>query len=137
MRCPLCRWVAGTLPLKRLYIDLSLKSRGLSALDFDVYAAGEIQSHQSVDRLVGRLENIDKPIVGPELKMLHGLLVDVRTADDTEPSNVRRKWSRTCDTGSRALCRIRNLLGRLVDDSVIIGAEPDSYFDACHCLLFQ
>ena len=70
-------------------------------------------------------------------KVLHGLAsVNVRTSDDAEPANVRRQWRRACNTSSGSLSGVRDLLGRLVDDAVIVSAKPDSYFYSCHSVLF-
>ena len=113
-----------------------MKSGRLRALDFDVNATWEIKSHKRVNRLICRLKNIDEPVVGPKLKMLHGLLVDVRTSDDAEPANIRRQRCRASHASSCALCGIGDLLGRLVDDPMIVCAEPDSNFDSCHSVLF-
>src|SRR3546814_15938922 len=47
---------------------------------FDVHAGRKIQLHQRVDRLRRRLHNVKHSLVSPDLKLLAGLLVDVRTA---------------------------------------------------------
>lgn len=104
----------------------------LRALDFDVDATRKIESHQSVDRLVGRLKDVDETIVGSKLEVLHRLLVDVRSSDNAEASKVRRKRNWTRNSGAGALCRLRDLLGRLVDDPVIVCAKSNANFNACH-----
>ncbi len=107
----------------------------LRALDFDVDAAGEIETHQSVDRLVCWLENIDQAIVRSKLEVLHRLLVDVRASDNAEASEVRRKRNGTRYSGAGALCRLGDFLSRLVDDPVIVSAKSNANFNACHVLL--
>src|SRR5690349_5162357 len=51
----------------------------LGSLDLDVHAGRERQLVEGVDRLAGRLDDVDHPLVGPDLELLARLLVDVRT----------------------------------------------------------
>ena len=51
-----------------------------SELDLDVNASGELQAHQSLDRLVGRLQNVDQTLMGAGLKLLTAVLVLMNSA---------------------------------------------------------
>ena len=53
-----------------------------SELDLDVNASGELQAHQSLDRLVGRLQNVDQTLMGAGLKLLTAVLVLMNSAQD-------------------------------------------------------
>ena len=50
--------------------------RSDSDLDFDIDAGGQIQTHQHVDGLGIRIQNIDHPVVSADLEMFVGVLVD-------------------------------------------------------------
>ena len=59
-------------------------------LDFDIDAARKVEPHEGVDRLIVRLDDIDETVVGAKLEVLHRLLVNVRSSDDAEASEVSR-----------------------------------------------
>ena len=54
----------------------------ISNVDSDIDAGREIEFLEFVDRLGGRLEDVDEPLVRAGFELLHGLLVDVRGAVD-------------------------------------------------------
>ena len=103
----------------------------LGALDFDVDTTGQIQPHQGVDRLIGWLENVDEPIMGAKLEVLHRLLVDVRSTNDAETSDVRGKRNWAANSGACSLCCIGDLFSGLVNDPVIVCSKSNSYFHLC------
>ena len=49
-------------------------------LDLDVHASGELEAHQSLDRLVGRLQNVDQTLMSAALELLAAILVLVDSA---------------------------------------------------------
>jgi hypothetical protein len=49
-----------------------------SELDLDVDAGGEVELHQRVHRLRRRVDDVEEPLVRPDLELLAALLVDVR-----------------------------------------------------------
>ena len=53
-------------------------------LDLDVNAGGELQAHESLDRLVGRLQNVDQTLVRAGLELLTAVLVLVDSAQDRD-----------------------------------------------------
>jgi len=52
-----------------LDIALIVRVNGLK-LYFDIDAGGQIQFHQSIHRLLGRIQDIEEPFVGSNLKLL-------------------------------------------------------------------
>src|SRR3546814_2726189 len=67
---------------------------------FDVHAGRKIQLHQRVDRLRRRLNNVKHSLVSPDLKLLAGLLVDLRTAVHGKFFDPR--WQRNGTADQRA-----------------------------------
>src|SRR4029079_18398488 len=47
-------------------------------LDLDVHARRQLQAHQGIDRLVGRVDDVHEPLVGAQLELIAGVLVGVR-----------------------------------------------------------
>lgn len=115
-------------------VSNSLTKPDLDGLDFDVHAAGEVEPHESVDRLVGGLVDVQKSVVGAKLEVLHRLLVDVWTTNNAElaDSGWERDWAgNSC---ARSLRGVGDLLGRSVEDPVVISSKSNSNFHIC--LLF-
>jgi hypothetical protein len=63
----------------------------LLQLDFDVHASGQIQLHQRINRLVGRINDIHQTQMGTNLKLITGSLVDVRRTQNVETLLARRQ----------------------------------------------
>src|SRR5690242_6059326 len=99
----------------------------LSQLDLHIDTRGEIELHQSVNRLRGRLHDVEQPLVGPHLELLTRLLVDVRRTVDGELLDARREGNGTTDQSTRAARRIGDIASRLVEHSMIerLQANPD------------
>src|SRR6185436_5243808 len=64
-------------------------------LDLDVDASRQLELHQRVDRLAGRIEDVEQPLVGADLELLARLLVDVRRPVHREPLDARRQRDRS------------------------------------------
>src|SRR6476620_9564344 len=94
-------------------------------LDFDVDARSQRESHQGVDRLRARIEDVDEPLVGADLELLPRVLVDERRADDGELLDAGRQRHGTDDIRAGPLGRLDDLRRRLVEQSVVIGLEAD------------
>ena len=90
-----------------------------SDLDLDLDARRKFEFHQRVDRLGGRRVDVEDPLEGAELELLAGLLVDESRAVDRKNLLVRGQGHRAADNGARALHRLDDLFGRLVDQIVI------------------
>ena len=53
--------------------------------NLNVNARRQIELHQSIDRLLRGLENIEQPLVRPNLKLLPRFLVDMRRPQNRRP----------------------------------------------------
>ena len=60
-------------------------------LDLDIHAGGELEAHERVHRLRGRVEDVDQALVRPDLELLPRVLVDVQGAD--QGSNLLADYS--------------------------------------------
>ena len=65
----------GALPVFCLLTSDDLK---ILELDLDVDTSGQVELHQSIDGLRGRVDNVEKALVGAHLELFAALLVDVR-----------------------------------------------------------
>src|SRR5262245_47801739 len=83
-------------------------------LDLDVHAGGEVELHERIDRLRRRLQDVEQPLVRPDLELLAGLLVDVRRAQHRPPVPHGRQRNRPRDPRARALRRVDDLRRRLI-----------------------
>src|SRR5690349_4464460 len=99
----------------------------LGQLDLDVHTSGQIELHQRIHRLRGRLHDVEQPLVRPHLELLARLLVDVRRTVDGELLDTRRKGNRTADKCTRAARRVGDVASCLIEHSMIesLQANPD------------
>src|ERR1043165_3940257 len=72
------------------FTTLAPRTSGL--LDLYVDTGRQIQAHEGVDRLLGRLKDVDEALVGPDLELLLGVFVDERAADDGELLDFGGQW---------------------------------------------
>src|SRR3954470_21158900 len=107
----------------------------LGQLDLDVNAGGEVELHQSVDRLRRRLHDVEQPLVRPHLELLARLLVDVRRAVDGELLDARRQRNGTADQSTRAARRIGDVASGLVKHSMIERLQANADVLRFHNLL--
>ena len=91
----------------------------LGQLDLDVNASCQIELHQSVDRLRRWLDDVEQALVGADFELLARLFVDVRPSVDAELVDVRRQRNGTADQRTRALCRVGDVAGRLIEHTMI------------------
>ena len=84
-------------------------------LDLDVNAGGELQAHESLDRLVGRLQNVDQTLVRAGLELLTAVLVLVDSAQDRDDLLVGGQRDRAGNASASALSGLHDLLCRSID----------------------
>src|SRR5687768_5450504 len=124
---------AGTQPgacLRRyhpVFASLPARAGRLSQFNLHIDARGEIELHQRVDRLRGRLHDVEQPLVSPDLKLLARLLVDVGRAVDGELLDARRQGNGSADESAGAARRICDVASHLVEHPMIerLQANPD------------
>src|SRR5688500_8590715 len=105
---------------------------GGSHLDLDIDAGRERQPHQGIDRLGGRVDDVDEALVRPDLELLPAVLVDERASNDGVLLYPGRQRYRTGDVGAGPLRGLHDLLGRLVEQLVVVRLEPDPDALLCH-----
>ena len=94
-------------------------------LDLDVDAGGQVEAHQAVDRAGAGVEDVDEALVGAHLKLLAGVLVLVRRADDRVQVALGGQGDGAAHAGAGVLGGLDDLLGRLVNDLVIVALEAN------------
>src|SRR5687768_16804365 len=116
----------GTIPAVSSSIAAREAPAGSGQLDLHIDARGEIELHQCVDRLRGRLHDVEQPFVSPDLELLARLLVDVRRAVDGELLDARRQGNGPADESTRAARRVGDVARRLVQHSMIESLEANT-----------
>src|SRR5437660_2355497 len=101
-------------------------------LDLYVHARRQVELHQRVDRLVGRIDDVHQPQVRADLELVAGSLVDMRRAQQIEALLARRQRHRAADHRARALGGVDDLERRLVDQPVVERFQPDTDALALH-----
>ena len=66
-------------------------------LDLDIDSGRQVELHQCIDGLGGRLDDIEQPLVGAYLELRALLIVDVRRAQQGELVDLVRQRDRTGD----------------------------------------
>src|SRR5690606_16257325 len=108
---------------------------GLLELDFDVDAGRQVELHQRVHGLRGRIDDVEDTLVRADFKLLARLLVDVRRTVDGEFFDQRGQRDRPAHRGARALGRIDDLARGMVQHAVVKGFEPDADVLTIHIAL--
>src|SRR6476661_2860555 len=107
-------------------LSMVLVIAGSSELDLDVDVRRQIEAHQRVDRLGGRVDDVDEALVRPHLEVLAGVLVLVRRPDDDEHVLLRGQRHRADHRRTGTGHRVDNLARRVVDDLVVIRLQSDA-----------
>lgn len=96
-------------------------------LDFDVAPSRQTQVGEAVDRFGCRVADVDKAFVDTHFKLLASLFVHMRAFDHGEGAAVgwQRDWPG--DGCASAQCSVHDLLRSLVDHSVVIGLQTNTY----------
>src|SRR4029079_18626672 len=108
MSSNLGRMASAELRLRARAADAGSSYRS-SHLDFDVDARGKRESHQGVDGLRARIQDVDEPLVRSDLELLPAVLVDERRTQDGELLDPGRQRHRTDHVGSGSLGRLDDL----------------------------
>src|SRR3954447_693986 len=106
---------------ERMFLVL-VRSRRLQ-LDLDVHAGREVELHQRVDGLRGRVDNVEQALVGAHLELLAALLVDVRRTVDGELLDAGRQRNRSANLSTGTFRRVHDLAGRRIENSMVERLE--------------
>src|SRR5208283_5020309 len=102
-------------------------SSPLFKFDLDVHARRQVELAQRVNRLLGRLEDIEQALMGADLKMLARLLVHVRRAVDAKTFDPGRQRNRSRHPAAGAPDSIDDLAHRLIEQPVIVRLKANAY----------
>src|SRR5687768_15657651 len=105
-------------------------------LDLYIHSGRQIELHQRIDSLVGRVDDIHQSQVRTDLELVARSLVDVRRAQQVEALLARGQRHRSAHHRAGALRRIHDLERRLVDQPVVERLETDTDALALHFLPF-
>jgi hypothetical protein len=95
-------------------------------VDRNVDARWQVQFLELINRLGGRLDDIDESFMRARLELLHGFLIHVRGAVDREFLDTGWQRDRAGDAGAGALGGLDNFRGRLVDDAIVKTLKLDA-----------
>src|SRR3954469_154632 len=122
-------------------IPLEFRARGTAPyralipleLDLDVDTGGQIELHQSIDRLRGRIDNVEKTLVRAHLELLAALLVDVRRTVDGELLDAGRQRDGPANLSAGPFRRVHDLTRRRIENSMVERLETYANILAVHC----
>lgn len=97
-------------------------------LDLNIDTCGQVEFHQGVDRLRGRLINVDNAAVGAGFKMFAGILIDVRGAKQAVDSPFRGQRDRANGCSVRPVGRIHDFFARGIEQAAIVSFEANANF---------
>src|ERR1700751_4221775 len=106
-------------------------------LDLDVDAGGQIELHESIDGLRGRIDNVEKALVRAHLELLAALLVDMRRTVDGELLDAGRQRNRSANLRAGAFRRGHDLTRRRIENAMVERLEPYANILAVHCRLLS
>ena len=95
-------------------------------LDLDIDTSRQVETHERVDGVGRRVEDVDEALVRAHLELLARVLVDVRRADDAIQVALRGQRNGTGHFGTRLLRGIDDELRGLVHDLMIVPLQADA-----------
>src|SRR6266436_3679593 len=102
-------------------------------LDLDVNTGRQIELHQRIDGLRGRIDNVEKTLVRAHLELLAALLVDVRRTVDGELLDAGGQRNRSANLGTGPFRRIHDLTRRRIENPMVERLEAYANILAVHC----
>src|ERR1044072_9585063 len=106
-----------------------------SELHLNIDTGGEIELHQRVYRLRGRVNDVEKALMRAHLELLAALLVDVRGPVDRKLLDAGRKRNGAPDASTGALRRRHDLARGSIENSVIERLQANADILAVHSTL--
>src|SRR5262249_60727214 len=102
-------------------------------LDLDVDAGGQVELHESIDGLRGRVDNVEKTLVSAHLELLAALLVHVRRTVHGELLDAGRQRNGSANLRTGSLRRVHDLTRRRIENTMLERLETDTNILAVHC----
>ena len=99
-----------------------------SDFDGNIHTAWEFELHQSIDSLCSCAIDVDQTLIRAQFELLAAFLIDESGAIDCENALMGRQGNWTADDGACRFHCLYDLLGRLVDEIVIVRFQFDSDF---------
>ena len=99
----------------------------LCQFNLDVHAGSKVKLHQRIDRLRGRLHDVEHTLVSADLKLFTRFLVNVRTTIDREFLNTRRKRNRTANKSTRTTRRVGDITRSLIQNTMVKPSDECEY----------
>ena len=95
-------------------------------LDFNLHTAGKLQLHQGIDGLGVAAVDVYQTLVGRNLELLTGLLVNEGRTVHSDDALAGGKGYRTTDNGTGSLHGLNDLLSRLFYENMIVALQLDT-----------
>lgn len=95
--------------------------------DVDIYTSRKIKHFQFIDGVSSGLNDVYEAFVSPNFKLIHGLFVHMDRTIDAELFNPGGNWNWTRDPRTGSFGRFHDVLGGLIDGSVVKAFELDTY----------
>src|SRR3546814_13324838 len=92
----------------------------------DINTRGEIELHQSIDRLRGGLHDVQQPLVCPHLELLARLLVDVRRTVDGELLDARRQRNGAANKSTSTPSGVGDAARGLIEHTMIARLQANA-----------
>src|SRR4029077_5216648 len=105
----------------------------MSELDFGVDAGGQVELHQRVHGLRGRVDNVEKALVGAHLELLAALLCHVRRRVDGELLDAGGQRNGSANLSTGPFRRVHDLTRRRIENPMVERLETYANILAVHC----
>src|SRR5258706_10525744 len=106
-------------------------------LDLDIDTGRQVELHQRVHGLWCRIDDVEKPLMGADLELLAALLVHMGRTVDRKALDARGQRNGSAHLRARALGRVHDLLGGVIENTVVEGFEPYTDVLALHDVLLR
>src|SRR6202000_2583604 len=95
-------------------------------LDLDVDTGGQVELHESVDGLRGRIDDVEKALVRAHLELLAALLVHVRRTVHGELLDAGGQRNGAANLRAGTFRRVHDLTRRRIEDPMVERLETDT-----------
>src|SRR5277367_6192090 len=107
----------------------------LVKFNLNVNAGGQFQLHQGVHGLIRGVQDVHQTLVRADFELIARILIAMRGGQYRKTLHFDGERHRTFDGRAGAFCGIDDLAGRLIDQSMIVGLQADTYVLISHVYL--